>query len=173
MGSRYKLESPRETGEGEGRGSPRTASTSQLDSVRREAPQAIYISAKRGLCWTTYLKILKVRTKFGNHVLNIYALLNNGAEGSLIREDFVTGMGKSVTNALINFVTFHGSDPLLPSRKVEFELLAPHNDSNRFEVTVDNTPFCKLHRVAGRLFRRLMIGTIWRECRIWMWITGR
>lgn len=40
-------------------------------------------------------------------------------------------------NALINFGTLHGFDPLLPSRTVKFEVLAPHDGSIRFEVTVE------------------------------------
>ena len=119
---------------------PITPNTSHLDSVRRYAPHTIYTSAKRVLCWTTYLSILKVRAKFGERTLDTYALLDNGAAGSLNREDFATEMGMSGKNELINFGTVHRSDPLLPSRTVEFELLAPHDDSIRFEVTANTTP---------------------------------
>ena len=49
-------------------------------------------------------------------------------------------MGMSRKNELINFGTFHGSDPFLPSKTVEFELLARHDGSIRFEVSADTTP---------------------------------
>ena len=106
----------------------------------RDTPHAIYTSAKRGVCWTAYLSILKVRVKFGDRVLDTYALLDNGAAGYLIRKYFATEMGMTGTNRLIKFGTFHGSDPLLPSRTVEFELYAPNDETIRFDVIAHTTP---------------------------------
>lgn len=120
---------------------------------RHEASHAIDLSVKRGLCWTTYLSILRVRVKFGNRVFDTYALL----EMALLRDDFATEMAMFGTSALINFGTFHGSDPLLASRTVEFELLAPQDDSVRFEVTTDTT---LVLYVTGMNFRRSLIRPI-------------
>ena len=86
------------------------------------------------------MSILKVRARFGYRKLDTYFLIDNGDSGSLIREDLATEMGMSRKNELINFGTFHGSDPFLPSKTVEFELLARHDGSIRFEVSADTTP---------------------------------
>ena len=68
------------------------------------------------------------------------SFLDNGAADSLIREDFAIEIGMTGTNRLMNFETFHGSDPLLPSRTVEFELYAPNDETIRFDVTASTTP---------------------------------
>ena len=64
----------------------------------------------------------------------------SGTAGSLIREDFAKELGLRGENQLVNFGTFHGSDPLLSSRTVELEVIAPHNQRIRFDVTADTTP---------------------------------
>ena len=124
----------------------------------RDAPHAIYTSAKRGVCWTTYLSILKVRVKFGDRVLDTYALLDNGAAGSLIPEDFATEMGMTGTKRQVNFGIFHESEPLLPSRSVELELYATNDETIRFYVTADITPDLE---IASRRWKAPPLLTDW------------
>lgn len=73
-----------------------------------------------------------------------HVFLDNGAAGSLIREDFAALMGIPGTNEMVDFGTFHRQNPLLPSRTVDFEVFMPHDYFVMFAVTADSTPVLKI-----------------------------
>ena len=82
---------------------------------------------------TVLLSVVKVKLSFELRSVTTWALLDNGATYSLIREDIADLLGLTGPTEGVRFRTIHGEDPLLKSRKVSFNV-APYDEDTYLRV---------------------------------------
>jgi hypothetical protein len=91
------------------------------------------------------LAVVKLHLHFQGRSVTTYALLDDGANGSLIRDDLAAALGLPGENRQVRFNTFHSADPMLSSREVNFDVSAPHSDK-KFNIDAYTTPRLNLDR---------------------------
>ena len=91
---------------------------------REEETHAISVSSP-----TVLLSVVKVKISIGSRSVTTWALLDNGASCSLIREDVANLLHLDGPTEEVKFRTFHGKDPSLKTRKVSFNIAPCDEDS--------------------------------------------
>ena len=96
------------------------------------------------------LPVVPVRIRAGGRSLETFALLDSGSEGTLLLREAADALGLKGHRQKVRFGTFHGEDPMVETRQVNFSIASLIN-SKEFSVSdayVVPTLNVRRHRVA-------------------------
>jgi len=86
----------------------------KLPGLKSEEPSKVALRA-----------ILKLEFRCKGYSVQTHALLDNAANGSLLREDIAAALHVPGRNRPTRFNTFHNKEPFVQSRMVDFEIAIP------------------------------------------------
>ncbi|XP_045029733.1 uncharacterized protein LOC123472386 [Daphnia magna] len=101
---------------------------------------------ERDRSWSVLLAVVPITIWNGKKHLNTFGLLDPGSEASLILDHAADKIGLTGQAQTIRLRTFHGQDPDIPTRTVNFDI-SPRDDQSRFKtmnaLTVPQLNFAK------------------------------
>lgn len=122
------------TGAAEVDGKGGTFSAIQVAATSHKRPEQVAL-----------LAVVELELRLNGRSVRTYGLLDDGANGSLVRDDVAAALGVPGRNRPLRFNTFHSSDPYLHSREANFEVAIP-GSSEFFNVDAYTTPELNLDR---------------------------
>ncbi|XP_057377943.1 uncharacterized protein LOC130699905 [Daphnia carinata] len=88
------------------------------DSSGVPGPQTFAIAPRSAS--NVLLAVVPVRLRAGDRTLDVFALLDTVSQATLLREDAAEALGLTGRPRKIRFGTFHGKDPIVDTRLVDF-----------------------------------------------------
>ncbi|XP_045026337.1 uncharacterized protein LOC123470277 [Daphnia magna] len=91
-----------------------------------QGPQTLAIAPR--LSSDVLLAVVPVRLQAGCRTLDVFALLDTGSQATLLREDAAQELCLKGRSRKVHFGTFHGKDPVVDTRLVDFAVLSLGGD---------------------------------------------